>query len=68
MSVTDKLKSIFKKSEEVASEAAKKATKAADLNKDGKLDTKDAQVAKDKVTKTAAKATKNVKKAVNKKK
>ncbi len=67
MSILNKAKSLLKKSEKEAKVVASKATKAADLNKDGKVNTKDAKVAKDRVVKTASKTTKGVKKAVKKK-
>ncbi len=61
MSLTTKLKNIFKKTE-------KAAIKVADVNKDGKVNTKDAKAAGAKVAKTASKATKSAKKKVTPKK
>lgn len=59
MSVVNKVKNLFSKGQ-------KAAAKAADVNKDGKVNAKDAKAAKDKAVKTASKAAKNVKKAVKK--
>lgn len=61
MSLTTKLKSIFKTAE-------KKAVKVADVNKDGKVNTKDAKAAGAKVAKSASKATTAAKKKVAPKK
>lgn len=68
MSLTTRLKSIFKKTEQVAESTAKRAVKVADVNKDGKVNTKDAKAAGAKVAKTASKATNTAKKKVTPKK
>lgn len=66
MSVAKKLKGLFSKGQKTANEVAKKATKAADVNKDGKVNAKDAKAAKDKVVKSANKTASKAKKAVKK--
>lgn len=61
MSLTTKLKNIFKKTE-------KAAVKAADVNKDGKVNTKDVAAAGSKVAKSASKTASAAKKKVAPKK
>lgn len=61
MSLTTKLKSIFKKTE-------KAAAKAADVNKDGKVNAKDVKAAGSKVAKSASKTASAAKKKVAPKK
>ncbi len=59
MSVVNKLKDLFKKGE-------KAAVKVADVNKDGKVNTKDAKAAGQKAVKTVEKTATKAKKAVKK--
>jgi predicted RNA-binding protein with RPS1 domain len=59
--------SILKKIKDLAKKGQKTAVKAADVNKDGKVNVKDAKAAGDKVAKTATKTASKAKKAVKKK-
>jgi hypothetical protein len=60
MSIVNKLKGLVKKGQSTA-------VKAADVNKDGKVNAKDAKAAGEKVAKTASKTASKAKKAVKKK-
>ncbi len=60
MSIVNKIKDFLNKNRDQVEKVAEKAKKAADSNKDGKLDTADLKAAKDKVSKAATAAKKKV--------
>lgn len=66
MSVVNKLKDFLKKGEGEAQKAVSSAKKVADVNKDGKVNVKDAKAAGQKAVKTAKKTATKAKKAVKK--